>query len=754
MRFDALLTLESQNAGEPAPHEHAAPFASALLSGGQMAFAGLRAAFFAESDRWFLWTPVLTGFGIALYFAAPAEPPLWLAGAALGLSGLLLYVARGAERASLAVVAAILFCILLGFTAGTSRTALTAAPVLQSPWSGTLTGRLVQSEVSNKGGLTLTIAPLSMQRLAADEMPARVRLSMRIKNVEVTPGQTLRLRARLMPPPDPVEPAGFDFARQVWFLRIGGVGFAYSAPELLAPPPDDLTTRIARLRSAITARVRNTIGGPAGAVAAALITGEKRAIPEKTVDDLRRAGLSHVLSISGLHMVLFAGSLFWLLRAGLAASAHLALRYPIKKWAAAAALGGATFYLAISGAGVATQRAYVMIGLMFIAILLDRPAISMRNVALAALIVLLWQPESLLSASFHMSFAAVVALIAFYETHLVQNLLAPNREAKRSRWLTPLRYAGRHFLGIAFTTAVAGFATGAYSAFHFNNIEPYSMVGNLGALPLVSFIVMPAALVALLLMPFGLDGPALWVMGQGIDTMLAVAHFVSTIEGAEGLVASAPMPALVLVTFGGLWMALWRRRWRLFGVLPIVMGLMFWGGGVKPALLIDRDGKLVALRGADDSLRLSSARPAYTAEAWLRHDGDQRAPKEAAPKDDRSCDVLGCIMRAEGNILVALPTSLDALRDDCTRADVIVTSIGLPRGLRRDCKSRLVVDRFDLWRNGATAYIVPAGEASNPENWERQTAREMRGDRPWVRKPTPRKKTKPGAAATAETASQ
>lgn len=739
------MTLESQNTGEPALDTPAGSFTSALLSSGQKALARLRAAFFAESDRWFLWTPVLVGSGIALYFSAPTEPSLWLSGVALGLAGIALYVARGAQRASLAVIAAIGFCILLGFTAATARTWLTAAPVLQSPWSGTLTGRLLQSEVSNKGGLTLTIAPLSMQRLAADEMPARVRLSMRIKNVEVTPGQTLQLRARLMPPPDPVEPAGFDFARQVWFLRIGGVGFAYSAPELIAPPPDDLATRIARLRSSITARVRDTIGGPAGAVAAALITGEKRAIPQATVDDLRKAGLSHVLSISGLHMVLFAGSLFWILRAGFATSSHLALRYPIKKWAAAAALGGATFYLAISGAGVATQRAYVMIGLMFVAILLDRPAISMRNVSLAALIVLLWQPESLLSASFHMSFAAVVALIAFYETPFVQNLLAPNREARRSRWLTPLRYTGRHFLGIAFTTAVAGFATGAYSAFHFNNIEPYSMVGNLGALPLVSFVVMPAALVALLLMPFGLDGPALWIMGQGIDIMLAVAHFVSSLEGAEGLVASAPMPALALVTFGGLWMALWRRRWRLLGALPIIMGLMFWNSGAKPALLIDRDGKLVALRGADDSLRLSSARPAYTAQAWLRHHGDQRAPKEAALKEFRSCDVLGCIMRGEGNILVALPTSLDALRDDCARADVIVTSIGMPRGLRRGCKSRLVVDRFDLWRNGATAFTIPAGETSNPENWKRQTAREIRGDRPWVRKPTARKKAKPAS---------
>lgn len=741
------MTLESQNRPNRPAQDTLSALADPLLrllkralQYIQIAWNSLRRAFFAESDRWFLWSPVLVGTGVGIYFSLPIEPPLWAALllplVALAFHRVLRrFEGRGAATA-LSITAIIALCMSLGLAAATLRTALMAAPVLQTTWSGELTGQLISAEVSQSGGLTVVIAPNKMERLADDATPARVRLSIRQKGVEITPGETLRLRARLLPPPDPVEPGGFDFARQVWFQRIGGVGFAYSAPELIAPSPDDATTRLARLRSTITTRVRDTIGGPAGAVAAALITGEKRAIPQKAVEDLRKAGLAHVLSISGLHMVLFAGSLFWLLRAGLAMSSRLALNYPIKKWSAAVALCGATFYLLISGAGIPTQRAWVMISLMFVAILADRPAISLRNVALAALIILIWQPESLLSAGFHMSFAAVVALISFYETPTVQRLREPSKIKDALPLVGAIRSAGRHMLGIALTTIVAGFATGAYSAFHFNHLEPYSLIGNLGALPLVSFVVMPAALIALILMPFGLDAPALWVMGQGIDVMLGVAQFVSELEGSEGVVADAPMPALMAVTFGGLWLALWKGRWRWGGVAPIALGLLLWTSGQQPDILIDRDGRLVALRSRDGQLQLSASRPAYAAKTWLRHDGDARTPKEAAKSDFKFCDATGCVWREKGSPIVALPSSLAAMSDDCAQADIIVADFGLPYRLKRACKA-YVIDRFDLWRNGATSitFSTELGNVSTRQNWKIDTARASRGNRPWVREP-------------------
>ncbi|MES1990424.1 MAG: ComEC/Rec2 family competence protein [Pseudomonadota bacterium] len=709
--------------------------------------AHTRESFLAESDRWFLWSPVFVGAGVAFYFALPFEPSL---GAALFVfsTSVIAHLFARHRSVPVALAAVIAMCLSLGLAASSLRAALVDAPVLQSKWTGVLTGRVTLSELSAKGSLAVTLASVTMQRLAPDMMPAQIRLSVRTKDTELKTGELVRLRASLMPPPDPVEPGGFDYARQIWFKSIGAVGFAFSAPEHLEPPPDDLMTALATLRSAITVHVRDTIGGPEGAVAAALITGEQRAIPDQTVEDLRLAGLTHVLSISGLHMALFGGALFWLARILLAMIPRLALHHPIKKWAAFVALLGTTFYLCISGFGVATNRSYIMIALMFLAVMLDRPAISMRNVALAALIVLLWQPETLLSASFHMSFAAVVALIGFYESPLIQRLATGDTSKDRPVFLIPFAFAFRHITGILLTTTIAGFATAAYAAFHFDRVTLYSMAGNLGALPAVSVLVMPAALIALILMPFGLDGPALWVMGHGVHIMLVVAHEVASWEGADRMIAAAPMSALVAVTFGGLWLALWQTIWRWFGILPILLGLLLWDTRTPPDILIDRDGKLVAVRGPDDKLILSSARPAYTAETWLRRDGDTRTPKEAANGDMKICDALGCVLTIATSasaddtskpLIIAMPKSLAALTDDCTRADIIVASFGIPRTLRKTCeagssnhKTGIIIDRFDLWRNGATSLSSPKGEVDDPENWIKETSRGDRGDRPWV----------------------
>lgn len=701
----------------------------AATRAGALVYAARRSladAFAAESERLFLWVPVLMGLGISLYFGLPVEPPLWLAVTALVPPALWLAVAM--RQGATTVLAAVAFCLALGFALASIRTWTVAAPVLARTWTGALEGRVVGAELTERGALSVLVAPNAMEGLARHRLPARVRLQIRTKGVSLEPGETLSVRARLMPPPEPVEPGGFDYARQVWFERLGGVGFAFAAPQRVAPPPGDWTTALARLRHRITAHVQASIGGASGAVAAALITGERRAIPEPVADDLRKAGLAHVLSISGLHMVLFGGSLFWLVRASLALIPAIALRFPIKKWGAVAALLGSTGYLLISGAEIATQRAWIMISLMFVAILFDRPALSMRNVALAAIVVLSWRPESLLGASFQMSFAAVVALIAFYESPPVQRFSAALRQRTDGIFASALRFAAGHIAGIALTTTVAGFATGAYAAFHFDRIALYGMAGNMGALPIVSAIVMPMALAALLLMPFGLDGPALWLMGKGVDAVLSVAHVVAGWEGADRLVASAPMSSLVLMTFGGLWLALWRGNWRIWGVAPMLVSLAVWGSGERADVLIDREGRLAAVRMGDGRLALTSGRSSYAAEQWLRHDGDARKPAEAK-SEFLHCDALGCAWREEGRPLIAFPASVAALAEDCDMADIVVAKFGVPRRLRRQCGARTLIDRFDLWRDGAIAlYFEDDGSVRVAR------AREFRGDRPWVQR--------------------
>ena len=683
----------------------------------------LRACMVADGDRMFLWTPVLLATGVAAYFAVGFEPsPMIVWALAAVLTGG--YVALR-QRGLLAPLTAGLLCLALGLAAASLRTHLVAGPVLDRPLAGQLVGRVDAVEETDAGGRIAIIAPRSFAGLPVDRLPRRVRVNIRLKDMTIEPGAVVRLRARLMPPPEPVMPGGFDYARQVWFEGLGGVGFAFTAPEQVEPP-DGAAAMLADMRGRIGARIREAIGGTAGAVSAALVTGERAAIPKAAAADLRAAGLAHVLAISGLHMMLFGGSVFWLVRAGLALVPRLALSYPIKKWAAAVALVGATFYLAISGAAIATQRAWIMITLMFVAIMLDRPALSLRNVALAAIVILLWRPESLLGASFQMSFAAVVALIAFYESETVRRLTSsPNRLGLEN---LPRRI-GAYALGLAFTSIVAGAATGAIGAFHFNRVAVYGLAGNMAAMPLVGIVVMPMALLALLLMPFGLDAPALWVMGAGVDGMLRVAHEVASWEGADSLVADAPLLALLLLVFGGLWLALWRESWRYLGLAPMLLGFALWGATPRPDVLIDRDAALLAVRAADGRLALAAARPAYTAEQWLRHDGDNRTPREAGRSLHMNCDADGCVHRQAGRPVVAFASTLEGAIDDCTLADIVIAKVPIPPRIRRSCGAELVLDYFDLWRGGATALTF-----RTDGRIDIATARQMRGARPWVQR--------------------
>lgn len=685
------------------------------------ALSWIRRSFAAEADRYFLWTPVFMALGIGTYFSLPFEPDIWPALMALAATGLLLWGVR--RRPMMALCAAALFATAIGFGAAVWRAERVAAPVLERPLSGTLIGRAISVEKTETGALLAVIAPQSFSSLAEDKLPAKVRLNIRIRDAALRPGAVVELRARLMPPPEPVSPRGFDFARQAWFQGLGAVGFAYSVPVELAAP-DGADAWLMSLRMTIGDRIRGVIGGTSGAVAAALITGERAGIPDDVSDDLRSAGIYHVLAISGLHMVLFAGSFFWAVRAALALVPGLALRYPIKKWAAAAAIVGASFYLAISGGAIATQRAWLMITLMFIAVMLDRPALSMRNVVLAAILVLLWRPESLIGAGFQMSFAAVVALIAFYESDMVRRWTTGPRGYGLADWP---RLAAAYTLGIALTSIVAGAATGAIAAFHFNRIAIYGLAGNIAAMPVVGIVVMPMALAALLLMPFGLDAPALWAMGWGVSTMLDVANEVASWGGADRLVPAAPLHALLLVTLGGLWMALWRERWRHAGVLPIVIGLALWNSAPKPDIMIDRDASLLAVRAADGRIALTSSRPDYAARQWLRYEGDSRSPRDAARVEHMNCDASGCVYAGEGRYVVAFPATLDAVAEDCGKAEVVVARVPVPNRLKNECGALLLLDWFHFWRNGATELTF-----AEDGRIEVKTARQARGNRPWV----------------------
>ncbi len=682
----------------------------------------------AEHDRWVLWLPVALGIGIGLYFMLPTEPAVWVGPGVLCavLAGVvLLRRFEGARMAGL-----LLGAIALGFAVAPLRVALVAAPVLEERIGPV---RVIGQAVlvpPRAAGERIVLRALEIEGLQGPP-PQRARLRLTSRDpARISPGDWIELRAILRPPPEPAAPGAYDFARRAFFERIGAVGFAVSHVTVRGAAAHDEERGFstgwrlwwAGLRQTVGERILARLPDAGGAVGMALMTGDRSAIPEEVIVAMREAGLAHLLAISGLHLGLVAGLLFFAVRALLAAIPALALRYPIKKWAAAVAWPGALTYLFLVGATIPSQRAFLMVSLVLLAVLLDRSAISLRLVAWAALAVLLIAPESLLTASFQMSFAAVVALVAAYEA-----LQGRSSAIWAGRGL--LRGTAIYFVGVALTSVIAIAATGPFAAYHFNRLATYGLLANLIAVPVTAFWVMPGAIVAYLAMPFGLEALPLAVMGGGVSVILEVAHEVSALPGAVRLVEAIPFAAFLSVVLGGLWLCLWRRLWRLLGLGGIALGIAAALWSTPPDVLVDGGGRLLALRGSDGRLWLSTTnRESFTADVWLRRAGQGSAEGwpllDEVPAAPLLCDSFGCVAQVKGR-LVAFALSGAALQEDCRRAELLISLEPLRR---RSCpKPAAVVDRFDLWREGAHAIWLQSGRLRI------ETVAGERGQRPWVR---------------------
>ena len=680
-------------------------------------------ALLRERERWPLWLPVWLGAGTGLYFASPFEPPLAWAGVAVLLSLACIFALPATQDVVLRISLAALAATTLGFAIAKMRTEHVAAPILERRVGPIgIEGRVEQSELRGKG-VRVVLGELSIRRFAAENTPARVRISVRAGSTLPPPGSRVHVIAVLMPPPSPSSPGAYDFGRAAYFMRLGAVGYAYGHLTILGFPNvnsygDALSLFVEGLRAKITARIHSVLPGSTGGIASALITGNRSAISDDDEKALRDAGLAHVLAIAGLHMALVGLGLFWVVRAVLAAVPKLALRFPIKKWAAAAALCSAAYYLMISGATSASTRAFVMLAMMLIAILFDRPAISMRSLALAATIILALGPESLLEPGFQMSFAAVMSLIAVAEWEATRTT---HEIAQGSVFFAGAR---RYLRGITMTSLVGSVATIPYAIYHFDRATHYAVLGNLLAMPIMGFVVMPAAALSMFLMPFGLDVWTLRVMAWGIDVMLAVGRWVSQLPGAVSVMPAWPTAALVLVSIGGLWIGLWRRPWRWLGVVPILSGLVVAYVVPQPDLLIGRDATTIALRVPSGNLKLlRPAKDLYSADEWLKRDGDIHTSETAVAStaDGVDCDSFGCIARTSADLVVADVLRPESLAEDCAVANIVI-SVASVSGA---CSGpKLVIRARDVLRgNGYAVWLEP--------RIRYQTVEQARGQRPW-----------------------
>ena len=667
------------------------------------------------------WLAVSYGLGIVVYFSADREP-MWWAAVALALAGIV--VAILARRRVIGFPLALGFAAgAVGFATGTLRTEIVAHPVLHYSASSVILSGFVEirEERERSDRITVRVHHIESNRRLS-ERPDRVRLAVR-KNTAPAVGSFIELKAHLSPPLAPLRPGGYDFARDMYFKSIGASGYALGKIKVTPPPVRaafwlHYAAAIDSIREAIDKRIRAVIPGDEGSIASALITGKRDAISTPVNDAMYISSLAHVLSISGYHMAVVAGIVFFFIRAGLALVPLFASRYSIKKWAAAAALSAAAFYLLLSGSEVATQRSFIMIAIVLVGILVDRPTLTFRTITIAAFGVLLLAPELVAQPSFQMSFAATLALIAAY-----QHGLPWRAKADTSLGARVALWGGREIFGLALASFVAGLGTTPYASFHFHRAAPYGVIANLLAMPVVSVEVMPMGILGLLAMPFGFDAIFWKLMGAGIDWMDDVALWVASLPGAVGHVRAFGTGPLLLGTAAILLLCLLRTPLRWSGAVLALVASVWALNTPLPDVLVSGDGQAAAVRGADGRLAvLYNARDSFAIKEWLAANEDARAVKDASLHDGVQCDAVGCIGRLADGRLVSFVLSVEGFAEDCARAAVVVSAREAPR----HCAATLI-DR-NIWRaNGAVALRWTgdrfALSAARPPDYERPWAR-------------------------------
>ncbi|MFS8038282.1 ComEC/Rec2 family competence protein [Xanthobacter sp. AM11] len=673
----------------------------------------------ATSGRLILWLPAAYALGILFYFAAAREPflpavlLLTLALSALAVAARARPVAFGALVA-LASVAG-------GFATGGVRTALVAREAIAAPAGPVrLVGFVEKVEHRTTGDRILLRLDGGAVR-GLHPAPALVRLTLR-RGWAPPVGARVSQLARLLPPLGPAMPGAHDFGRGPWFRGIDAVGYGLGRPRPdpggAAPVSVKLAMLVDAARDGLARRIRASLTGTPAEIAVALVAGDRSAIAPEVEESMRVSGLTHILSISGLHMALVAGTLFALVRGALALGPGLALGFPIKSLAAAAALAGSAAYLVLSGNDVPAQRSFVMTALVLAGVMAGRPALTLRTVGVAAVVVLALTPEAVLEPGTQMSFAATLALVAAYER------LRPLRALPRPDGLAGQAAVWVAVLvgGTALTAVVAGLATAPYGMFHFQRVAPYGLLANLAAMPAVSFLVMPFGLVGVLLMPFGFDHLAWPVMGLGIEIMVAVSDHIAGLPGADmraAWVGGATLAGLSLALLG---LCLLRGAAALVALLPLGFALATAGPAPRPDLLVASDAQTVAVRGADGRLSILGARTnRLVAEQWLTREGDRRTARAGELAAGFTCDGEGCTAPLPGGGTLAVSQRAEGLEADCLNARLVVTR-ETPPG---DCPAQVLTPAL-LARTGTQAFYF------RDNGWHMEPTRTRRVQRPWM----------------------
>ena len=646
--------------------------------------------FKAEQDRFFLWSPVGLMLGIDAYFTMMEEPPIWLGAAALAVC-LCLLAASWRTRLRVFIIPLVLFA--LGFSAAQFRAHVVTTTLLTEE----LRNRIVEGTIDEIEPVEkrekLVLSHLSIEELSAAETPKRVRISFRGEETSLQVGDCVRMTANLYPLPGPTMPGSYDFARHFYFRSIGGNGFAFRPPEVITSNDNSgAAAWLNNLRHSIGEDMRTRIGGEAGAVAAAMTVGESGPIPADVKTVLRDSGLAHMLAIAGLHLGIVTGIVFFNVRLLLTLVPAFALRLPVKKISAAGALFSAFVYLSLAGYPIPAQRAFIMVTFLFSAVMLDRRGITLRTLMIAAIIILLVFPESMFGASFQMSFAATLAIVALYERY-GRSLFHGRASFIRKVW--------QHAFGIAATSMVATLATSPFVLYHFNRFALFGLITNMVVIPLATFIIMPGMVLWVLLLPLGLQMIGYYPLAYGVEMMIGMARWVVSLPYASLHLPSPTDTGLMLAALGLLWLCLMKTRARLLGFPVIALGLATLTAHVPVDVFIGADARQVMVRLAEGRYTtLRGTARSFTVQNWLRAEGEDELV--SLKETDMECDKTLCTYHHHGRtlILVKKPQETNVLDSACGKpSDVLIAWWYLHPD--RCPGAKMLIGRAELENHGA-----------------------------------------------------
>jgi len=665
------------------------------------------------------WFVVGFGAGIAAWFSL-GGPNAWMAflcfGVALTLGGFLLAEGRAGWAPGWFGLALTLGCALVWI-----RAVQVAAPRLERPVIASFQAQVEAIEtLVARDTVRLTLKP------ADSSLPPRVRVSIDPDAIpqDLTGGATIQVRARLAPPPPMALPGTYDFAGDAWFRRIGAVGKALGPVEMVRPGSAGMLEGV---RQRLAHHIHERLPGSESGIAIALVTGDQNSVTEADADAMRASGLTHLLSVSGLHIAAVAAAAMMLSLKLLALSERLALRFNLVLVSAGVAAAAGIGYTLLTGAQVPTVRSCVAAVLVLLGIALGRDAISIRLVAVGALAVLLFRPEALAGPSFQMSFAAVTAIVAIHSTGWSRRLFQRRDEG-------PFKRIGRGLAGIVVTGLAVELALIPFALFHFHRAGLYGVGANVIATPLTTFVIMPLEAGALLLDPIGGGHPFWWLTGFAIRGLLGLAHAVAGAPGAVALMPSMPPWAFGAMVAGGLWLCLWTSRIRLLGLAPAALGAVAASVSPTPDLLVTGDGRhLVVLQADGTPLLLRDRAGDYMRDLFAEASGYAGDPGNLGEPPFSACSRDGCVavIRKGGSEWRLLATKSQVrLRWEefaaaCTAADIVVSDRRLPRG----CQPRwLKLDRSALERSGGVAIYL--GDRPSID-----TVAERVGRHPWAEQP-------------------